>query len=200
MKHVRKRLTYANVMSSIAVFLVLGGGAALAATTLPANSVGTKQIQKQAVKTGKIAKKAVRTGKLDAEAVKAGKLARESIVTNRLRDNVVNSDKVNSSIQTTADLLFATVAPADGAAAIVRGRGATGVTRVAAGFYVVTFDREVTDCSWVATYGQPNNTGVNAVWATVRGFTEANQVGVVLRNENGTQVDGNGFHLAVLCP
>ena len=34
MKLVRKRLTYANVMSSIAVFLVLAGGTAFAAVEL----------------------------------------------------------------------------------------------------------------------------------------------------------------------
>ena len=34
MKSVRRRLTYANVMSSIAVFLVLAGATAFAATEL----------------------------------------------------------------------------------------------------------------------------------------------------------------------
>jgi hypothetical protein len=38
MKSVRKRLTYANVMSSIAVFLVLGGATALAAGSLGKNT------------------------------------------------------------------------------------------------------------------------------------------------------------------
>ena len=37
MKPLRKRLTYANVMSSIAVFLVLAGGTAFAATPLGKN-------------------------------------------------------------------------------------------------------------------------------------------------------------------
>jgi hypothetical protein len=227
-RQIRKRLTYANVMSSIAVFLVIGGGAALAAANLPKNSVGSRQLQTNAVKTGKVA----------AEAIKAGKLAQNAVTTNRLRDNVVTNAKIQdnavttnkildnavtgakvdesslsqvpdaaklggnppSSFQTTSGLLFATVAPAEAGAAVVRGRGATGVTRIATGFYAVSFDRDVSGCTWVATYGQPNNTGVNAVWATVRGFTGNNEVGVVLRNENGAQVDGNGFHLAVLCP
>ena len=57
MKHIRTRLTYANVMSSIAVFLVLGG-AAFAAVQLPKNSVGTKQLQKEAVSLAKIKKSA----------------------------------------------------------------------------------------------------------------------------------------------
>ncbi len=54
MKQIRKRLTYANVMSSLAVFLVIGGGAAFAATQLPKNSVGSKQIRKNAVNSAKV--------------------------------------------------------------------------------------------------------------------------------------------------
>ena len=44
----REKLTYANVMATLAVFLVLGGGA-YAATKLPKNGVGTKQIKKNSV-------------------------------------------------------------------------------------------------------------------------------------------------------
>jgi hypothetical protein len=45
MKHIGRHLSYANVMSSLAVFIVLGG-VAFAATQLPKNSVGTKQLRK----------------------------------------------------------------------------------------------------------------------------------------------------------
>jgi hypothetical protein len=48
------RLSYANVMSSIAVFLVLGGGTAFAATKLAANSVGPKQLKRNAVTGAKV--------------------------------------------------------------------------------------------------------------------------------------------------
>jgi hypothetical protein len=55
MKRLRSKLTYANVMASIAVFLVLGGGAAFAATQmLPKNSVGAKQLKKGAVTPAKL--------------------------------------------------------------------------------------------------------------------------------------------------
>jgi hypothetical protein len=43
-----KRLTYANVMSTIAVFAALGGGA-YAAASLPRNSVGSAQIRDHAI-------------------------------------------------------------------------------------------------------------------------------------------------------
>lgn len=53
----RPRLTYANVIATLALFLVLGG-AAYAATALPANSVGTKQLKDQAVTLTKISSSA----------------------------------------------------------------------------------------------------------------------------------------------
>ena len=83
MKQIRKRITYANVMSSLAVFLVLGGGAAVAAG-LGKNSVGTGQIKRNAVKVGKLA----------PEAVRAGKLAKNAVPTNRLRNNAVSNEKI----------------------------------------------------------------------------------------------------------
>jgi len=55
MKSVRRRLTYANVTSSIALFLVLAGGSAFAATHLGKGSVGTRQLKQEAVTLAKIA-------------------------------------------------------------------------------------------------------------------------------------------------
>jgi hypothetical protein len=69
MESVRKRLTYANVMSSIAVFLVLGGGAAFAAAKLGKNTVGTKQLKNNAVTTAKIKNGAVTGAKLKLDTI-----------------------------------------------------------------------------------------------------------------------------------
>jgi Collagen triple helix repeat (20 copies) len=64
MKRLRGKFTYANVISTICLFLLLGGGAAFAATQLPKNSVGSKQIVKGAVTPAKLstAAKATLTG------------------------------------------------------------------------------------------------------------------------------------------
>jgi hypothetical protein len=61
MSRLRAKLTYANVISSICLFLLLGGGAAVAATQLPPNSVGPKQIKKNSIPGNRI-KKGTLTG------------------------------------------------------------------------------------------------------------------------------------------
>jgi hypothetical protein len=50
MNQLRSRLSYANVMATLAVFIALGGGA-YAVTTAPKNSVTSKSIKKGAVKS-----------------------------------------------------------------------------------------------------------------------------------------------------
>jgi hypothetical protein len=73
-KAVRKRLTYANVMSSIAVFLVLGGATAFAANQLGKNSVGSKQLKKNAVTAAKLKKNAVTGAKIKPGAINGTKI------------------------------------------------------------------------------------------------------------------------------
>jgi hypothetical protein len=72
-KQIRKRLTYSNVMSTVAVFLVLGGATAVAAG-LAKNSVGSKQLKKNAVTTAKIKNNAVTTAKIKNGAVSGAKI------------------------------------------------------------------------------------------------------------------------------
>ncbi|HEY0318370.1 MAG TPA: hypothetical protein VGC49_08755 [Solirubrobacterales bacterium] len=79
MKQIRKRLTYANVMSSIAVFLVLGGASALAASQLGKSSVGTKQLKQNAVTAVKIKKNAVTSAKIKKNAVTGAKVKNGSL-------------------------------------------------------------------------------------------------------------------------
>jgi hypothetical protein len=66
---VSSKLTYANVMSTIAVVLAVGGGATALALTLPKNSVHSKQIAKGAVKNSDIGKDAVTGDKVKEDTL-----------------------------------------------------------------------------------------------------------------------------------
>jgi hypothetical protein len=55
MKRLRSKLTYANVVSTLALFLVLAGGTAFAAKqVLPKSSVGAKQLKNGSITLGKL--------------------------------------------------------------------------------------------------------------------------------------------------
>jgi hypothetical protein len=70
MERIRRRMSFANVISVIALFVALGG-ASYAAVTLPKNSVGAKQIKKNGVGASEIKKSAVRTGEVKNGALRA---------------------------------------------------------------------------------------------------------------------------------
>jgi hypothetical protein len=92
LKHFRRHLTYANVMSSLAVFLILGGATAFAAT-----KIGASQLKANSVKTGKIVKEAVTAGKLKNGAVTTGKIADLAVTTSKLANDAVTGEKANES-------------------------------------------------------------------------------------------------------
>jgi hypothetical protein len=54
MNRVRRKLTYSNVISTLCLILLLGGGTAYAASQLGKESVGTKQLAKGAVTPAKL--------------------------------------------------------------------------------------------------------------------------------------------------
>jgi hypothetical protein len=92
LKQIRRHLTYANVMSSFAVFLMLGGATAVAAT-----KIGANEIKANSIKTGKIVKEAVTAGKIKNGAVTETKIADGAVTTNKIANDAVTGDKVKES-------------------------------------------------------------------------------------------------------
>jgi hypothetical protein len=84
-------------MSSIAVFLVLGGATAIAASQLGKNSVGKKQLKPNAVTTAKIKKNAVTKSKIKNGAVDNSKLADNSVTGNKVADGSLTGADINAA-------------------------------------------------------------------------------------------------------
>jgi hypothetical protein len=102
-KQIRQRLTYANVMSSIAVFFVLGGATAFAATKiganeLKANSVLTGKIKKEAITTSKIKNNSITTGKIADKAVTGAKIDPAGLGTVPTATNAVNATNATNAV------------------------------------------------------------------------------------------------------
>jgi hypothetical protein len=91
---VRQRLSYSNVIATMALFIALGGVAVAAG--LPKNSVGPKQLKRGAVTAAKIRKQAVTSAKLATGAVTIGKLGPNSVGPNNIGNGAVTTPKLGA--------------------------------------------------------------------------------------------------------
>jgi hypothetical protein len=172
-------------------------GAAMIATTVPvvaANLVTSSDIAKGAVTTPKIAKK----------AVKANKIAKGAIRTNKIKDGAVTSPKLADGAVTRSDLapdlqqLWAVVW---GGPTIVRGKGAVSVEHVGVSSqFRVTFDRDVSQCSYTATPSQPDSGDGEQIGMVNVSSAVGNANAVIVRTRDHDGVaDSLGFTIHVWC-
>jgi hypothetical protein len=98
MKRFLPRLTYANVIASLALFIALGGAAVAAG--LPKNSVGPNQIKKGAVTPKALRKAAVTSGKIAPNAVTAGKLGPNAVLPGNLGAGIISTSKISAGAVT----------------------------------------------------------------------------------------------------
>jgi hypothetical protein len=90
----KPRISYANVASTLALFLAVAGTSAWAVTTLPSRSVGEFQLRPGAVTASKLRRNAVTAPKIKALAVKQGKIANGSITAAKLTPGSVASSSI----------------------------------------------------------------------------------------------------------
>ncbi len=98
LRRIRSRLTYSNVVASMALFVALGG-ASYAAVKLPKNSVGGAQIKKNAVSGAKVRNDSlggwdVRNGTLRGGDVKNGSLTGADV-----KDGSLTAKDLRGSVQ-----------------------------------------------------------------------------------------------------
>src|SRR5687768_5785055 len=102
---VSRKLSYANVMSTLAVFLALGGGGFAIAAAVKKNSVKSPQVKNESL-TNKDLKngKAVGSDEVIDETLGAGDLGSASVGSDEIADGAVGSAEVADGAIQAADL------------------------------------------------------------------------------------------------
>ena len=182
----RSHLSFANVMSAIAVFIAIGGGAYAAG--IARDSVKSKQIKAGAVKSAELADNAVTSAK-----VKDGSLHGDDFAQGDLPAGPPGADAAN---------VFAYVGSAGN---LIYGKGAVSAARTPgfpAGDYMVTFNRDLTNCVGDANVGTGNPAGDSGI---TTGSNRANvfaiddtsvEVGVFDKNGN---LSSSSFSVVLFC-
>jgi hypothetical protein len=141
MKHLRSKFTYANVMATIAVFIALGG-ASYAATRLPKNSVGAKQLKKGAVTPTKLSSSAMAS--LTGEAGAKGDTGAPGAT------GATGAQGIPGEDGAPATDFFAQVKPEG---TVNASGSAVTVDHYGDGLYLVNFGRDVTHCAAIVNEG-----------------------------------------------
>jgi len=92
----RPRLSYSNVVSTLCLLLLLGGGAAYAASHLSKNSVGSKQLKRNAVTTAKVKNEAITSAKVKKGTLTGSDINLKKLGTVPSAEHAAGADVANS--------------------------------------------------------------------------------------------------------
>jgi hypothetical protein len=202
LSRVRKRLSFANVTSMLALFIALGG-TSYAATTLARNSVGKGQIRANAVGKSEAAPNSVGKSEVGNSAIGRSEIATNGVGASEVKANAIDSDEIADGGLQAADLADAAKTAINGikvhsavtAAGAQSAGNAKTVTKAAGnGVYTVDLGFDGSACQSVATV-----TGATAGFANVTpDATNKNIVTVNTFDAAGTGSD-RAFNLLVAC-
>jgi hypothetical protein len=145
----RARLTYANVMATVAVFVALGGSS-YAAITVTGKNVKNSSLTGTDVKNNSL------TGK-DVKAIKSGDVSNRSLLAKDFKAGQLpaglqgpKGDKGDSATR-----LFGNFAGGDGH--LVTGSGVASSQRIGEGLYFIAFNQNVDNCILLASTGSQDS-------------------------------------------
>lgn len=190
MKRLSGKLTYANVASTLCLVLLVGGGTAYAASEmLPKNSVGTKQIMKEAVTPAKLSKasKTTLTGPTGA----TGATGPQGPAGPEGDAGLKGEEGEKGDTGAPAISLWAQVGSSGSLGP--RQRGAIGAVKGAPGQYEVVFDQDISKCAYLGGMSSSNG----EIEVELRS-TNHDAVYVETYSSAGAAADKD-FTVAVLC-
>ena len=183
------RLTYANVMATVAVFIALGG-AGYAAIKLPKNSVGAKQLRRRAVTPAKLSPASISA--LAGARGPAGPQGPAGAQGLTGPQGPAGVQGIKGDPGTPATSLLASVSATG---QLLGGSGATEAGQVEKA-YEVNFDRDVSDCIYQVEVAEPGAKSFTAAYPD-----EEDGSGVIVETSEKTGSSAQeAFYLAVFCP
>ena len=193
MTRLRAHASYANAVSTLALFIALGG-TSYAVTQLPRNSVGTSQIRTGAVRAGEIKDGAVRSRDITNRGISLRDL---SLATRRSLRGQIGPPGPQGPTGPGGTLLAAAVNSGGG---LARGAGAVSSNHDAgSAVYEIGFNRDVSTCYAVATVSDvPGGVTTNPQNGEIVTAISGSSVFVRTRNSGGAPTD-LPFHLIVSC-
>jgi hypothetical protein len=192
MSRVRRRPSPALAVALLALAVALGG-TGYAAVVLPANSVGTKQLQNGAVVAAKVKPHSLIAGNFKAGQLPLGPAGPKGA------DGLAGAAGPPGPKGDTATKLFATVKKQAGGSNVELGpsSGVKTLTKQGgdSGLYNLTFNQDVSNCAVLATVGGKNLIQGQAAAKTTGG----GDVKVQTFDSSGNPVDLDSFTVTLLC-
>lgn len=188
----RRHLSYANVMATVAVFVALGG-TSYAVATLPKNSVGSKQIR-----SGAVGKSEIRRGAVRSKQLHNGSVSLRDISSGA--KSALRGQRGETGPPGPASLPYsAAVDSGAGVRSTTGGHISSHQRAIGSGDYEVVFDRDMRACYAVASLSRVDGGRVTMPNGGEI-VTETTGVGVNVhtRNSSGQPAD-LPFHVIVSC-
>ena len=165
-RRLRRRLTFANVCSFIALVFALGTGGAYAANTIGSDDIIDESIQSVDIKNGQ-----VKTADLNTSAVTSPKIANAAVANSNIATGAIDSNSVLDESLTSSDLATDSV----------------GATEVAD----ASIDSgEIVDNSLFAADLAPNSVGASEIAANGVGASEVANESLTLSDIAGAATNG----------
>jgi hypothetical protein len=193
------RLTYANVASTLALVIAVGGGGA-AVAAVAKNSVGSPQLKAGAVQTSDLGNNAVVSAKVKDGSLTGGDINESTL--GKVPSAATADSATTATTATTADNVLRATIRSDGT--VVADQSSAGVTTQptgdGTGTYAVLFDRSVRDCTPVVNVTDPGvgYPSVAGSGGTTGLFIDDKGVYVVMWNAAGT-LTNLAFSMVVVC-
>jgi hypothetical protein len=210
----RRRLSFANVTSLLALFLALGGtsyaAATIGAAQIRSGAVGASEIRsgavgKSEIRTGAVGKSELATNsagalELRSNSVGNAELADDAVATSELKNGSVELDDLSTAARTALTAIDRAAVSSTGTAA---GGNAKAATRSATGAYTVEFPHDVSACTYSATPAAVKSGTTTEEPPAGGGITVAageRNTNVVVKtfDKDGAAVDAP-FHLIAAC-